>query len=337
MELLTEVVAFAAKALIIVGLVATLGLIVARGAVSSGEAEAPPPLKIRPLNRHLRERAERIKVEITPAPHRKALQQSLRRQYKDEAKAPGGQPARPRLFVLDFEGDLRASAVTSLREEITALLQVAGSGDEIVVRLESPGGMVHSYGLAASQLARIRKRGIRLTVVVDKVAASGGYMMACVADRIIAAPFAIIGSIGVVLQMPNFHRFLKGKDIDFELLTAGEHKRTLTLFGENSEPARAKAMEELEDTHTLFKAFIGQHRPQLDVDRVANGEHWFGSRALDLGLVDELLTSDDYLLQRMETHDVFQLYQHRPKPLMQRIADRMSSALQLAALFRSRA
>ncbi|MHA7834289.1 MAG: protease SohB [Algiphilus sp.] len=336
MALLADVASFALKLIILVAAIGVPLALILRAARQPQE-EGSAPIQVRPLNRHLRERAERIKVEITPAPHRKALQQSLRRQHKDEAKAPGGQPARPRLFVLDFEGDLRASAVSSLREEITALLQVAGSGDEIVLRLESPGGMVHSYGLAASQLARIRKRGIRLTVVVDKVAASGGYMMACVADRIIAAPFAIIGSIGVVLQMPNFHRFLKGKDIDFELLTAGEHKRTLTLFGENSEPARAKAMEELEDTHTLFKEFISQHRPQLDVDRVANGEHWFGSRALDLGLVDELSTSDDYLLQHMETHEVFTLYQHRPKPLMQRIADRMSAALQYAAVFRNRA
>ena len=219
MAILADVASFALKLIILVaaiGIPLALILRVARQPQADGSA----PIQVRPLNRHLRERAEQIKIEITPAAHRKALQQSLRRQHKDEAKAPGGQPARPRLFVLDFEGDLRASAVTSLREEITALLQVAGSGDEIVVRLESPGGMVHSYGLAASQLARIRKRGIRLTVVVDKVAASGGYMMACVADRIIAAPFAIIGSIGVVLQMPNFHRFLKRKDIDFELLTA---------------------------------------------------------------------------------------------------------------------
>lgn len=335
MSIFADVAAFALKLIVLVAAIGIpLALIVRLS--RQPQDEGTTPIQVRPLNRHLRQRAEKIRLEVTPTAHRKALQQSLRRQHKDEAKAPGGQPARPRLFVLDFEGDLRASAVSELREEVTALLQVAGSGDEIVVRLESPGGMVHSYGLAASQLARIRKRGIRLTVVVDKVAASGGYMMACVADRIVAAPFAIIGSIGVVLQMPNFHRFLKGKEIDFELLTAGEHKRTLTLFGENSEPARAKAMEELEDTHALFKEFIGQHRPQLDVDRVSNGEHWFGTRALDLGLVDELSTSDDYLLQRMETHEVFNLFQNRPKPLMQRIADRLSAALQFASAVRPR-
>ena len=212
---------------------------------------------------------------------------------------------QPRLFVLDFDGDLRASAVEALREEITALLLQMGEKDEILLRLESGGGMVHSYGLAASQLQRLRDAGHHLTVSVDKVAASGGYMMACVADQIIAAPFAVLGSIGVIAQLPNFHKLLKKNDIDFEMLTAGEYKRTLTIFGENTEHGREKFQQELEDTHDLFKAFVQERRSTVEIDRVATGEVWYGQRAIDVKLVDNLQTSDDYIQQHLQSHGVF--------------------------------
>ena len=326
MSLFSDVGAFALKLLLFLALIGAFIALISR-LTRSQQEEQPAPLEIHPLNERLRERADRLRLAVTPATQRKSVIKALKRQRKDENKAPAGQKTRPRGFVLDFEGDIRASAVSSLREEISALLQVADSGDEIILRLESPGGMVHSYGLAASQLARIRKRGIRLTVAVDKVAASGGYMMACVADRIIAAPFAVIGSIGVVMQLPNFHRLLKNKEIDYELLTAGEHKRTLTVFGENTDAARSKALEELEDTHALFKEFIHGYRPQLDLEAVASGEHWFGTRAAERQLVDELMTSDDYLLQRMDSHDLFRISLRQPKPLMQRLAERMQMRL----------
>ena len=218
---------------------------------------------------------------------------------KKAKKTDGEQPDEcheKRIFVLDFDGDIRATAVASLRQEISAILTMAGGGDEVVVRLESGGGVVHGYGLAASQLQRIRERKIPLTVTVDKVAASGGYMMACVADRIIAAPFAIIGSIGVLAQLPNLHRLLQKHEVDFEQLYAGEYKRTLTLFGENTDKAREKMQQELEETHGLFKDYVKAQRPRLDIDKVATGEHWLGTRALELGLVDRLQTSDDYLM-----------------------------------------
>jgi serine protease SohB len=208
--------------------------------------------------------------------------------------------------VLNFNGDIRASAVEMLRREITTVLtQADPAHDEVVLCLESPGGLVHGYGLAASQLARIRQQGVPLTICVDKVAASGGYMMACIGNRIIAAPFAVVGSIGVVAQLPNVHRLLKKHDIDVELMTAGEYKRTLTVFGPNSDAGRAKFQEELDDTHALFKEFVAGHRPQVEIDRVATGEHWYGQRALELKLVDELKTSDEYLVERAKAAELF--------------------------------
>ncbi|TNF89662.1 MAG: protease SohB, partial [Gammaproteobacteria bacterium] len=227
--------------------------------------------------------------------------------------------AKPRVFVLDFDGNIRASAVAQLRREITAVLSMARENDEVLLRLESRGGMVHAYGLASSQLQRIRDHGISLTVCVDKVAASGGYMMACVANKVLAAPYAILGSIGVVAQLPNFNRLLKKHDIDFEMITAGEYKRTLTILGENTEKGREKFTEEIEDVHLLFKEFVSQHRPELEIERVATGESWFGQRALDLALVDELSTSDEYITRACEAADVFEVKYVEKKPLPQRL------------------
>ena len=226
---------------------------------------------------------------------------------------------KPHLYVLDFKGDISASETTALREEISAIIAVAKPEDEVLLRLESPGGVVHGYGLAASQLARLKAHQIKLTVAVDKVAASGGYMMACVADKIIAAPFAIIGSVGVVAQIPNVHRLLKKHDIDVDVMTAGEYKRTMTVLGENTEKGREKFQQELEETHQLFKQFVVQNRPHLDIEKIATGEHWFGQQALALNLVDELQTCDDVILAAIQDKFVLEVKYTVKKSLVQKL------------------
>jgi serine protease SohB len=228
--------------------------------------------------------------------------------------------AKSKVFVVDFKGSIDAKEVSSLREEVSAILSVATKNDEVFVRLESGGGMVHGYGLASSQLDRIRQHQIPLTVSVDKVAASGGYMMACVANNIIAAPFAILGSIGVIAQLPNFNKLLKKNDIDFEQFTAGEFKRTVTMFGENTEKGKEKFIEELEETHVLFKNFVNEHRPSLDLDKVATGEHWFGTKALELGLIDTIQTSDDYLQNLSKSHKIVAIKYEVKKGLAEKFA-----------------
>ena len=250
---------------------------------------------------------------------RKARLKALKKAAKEKSTDSSDEAERKRIFVLDFKGDMRASAVSGLRKEITTVLSLARKEDEVLVRLESPGGMVSAYGLAASQLQRIKQQGINLTVCVDKVAASGGYMMACVADKILAAPFAMLGSIGVVAQLPNFHRLLKKHDIDFEMITAGEYKRTLTVFGENTPKGREKFVEDIEDIHRLFKEFVGEHRPKLDIEKVATGEAWFGQRALDHELVDELITSDEYVMKACDDADVFEVKYVEKKSLPKRL------------------
>lgn len=297
-----------------VTLVVALLVIISTIVSLSSRHQAPEgELEINPINERLEDYAHAMRDAILDKHDLKEWQKAEKKKHKLEekekkAKKPEGDESgiKPRVFVLKFDGDIRASAVESLRREITAVMTMAApERDEVVLVLESPGGMVHGYGLAASQLHRIRQKNIPLTVCVDKVAASGGYMMACLANRIVAAPFAILGSIGVVAQIPNFNRLLKKHDVDIELHTAGAFKRTLTVLGENTEEGRQKFREELEDTHLLFKEFVSQNRPQVDIDTVATGEHWYGQRALDLKLVDEIATSDEYIIRRTEEADVF--------------------------------
>jgi len=262
-----------------------------------------------------------------------------KKEHKQTAKAEkkqlkSGQPAQAkgRLFVLDFDGDIKASQVDSLKQTISAVLNLAQASDEVLVKLESGGGMVHGYGLAASQLDRIKAKGIPLTVAVDKIAASGGYMMACVADKIIAAPFAIIGSIGVVAQVPNVHRLLKKHDVDVEILTAGEYKRTLTMLGENTEKGRAKFMEDLETTHDLFKDYVSEHRPQLDIAAIATGEVWYGRQAVNNGLIDEISTSDEYITSHLASRQVVGVDYVVKKNLVNRISDAAESSVDRLAV-----
>ena len=270
----------------------------------------PAEIRVSHLNARINE--QRKKIAQTTGSKLELLQ--LSQQLSKEARAR--KKTNQKIYVLDFKGDMAASAVESLREEITLILSTAKAGrDRVVVRLESPGGMVHGYGLAAAQLVRLRDAGFHLTICVDKVAASGGYMMACIANEIISAPFAIVGSIGVVAQVPNFNRLLKDNKIDFELYTAGQYKRTVTMFGENTEEGKAKFEEELQQTHALFKHFVEKYRPQLNIEKVATGEHWYGRDALDLNLVDKLQTSDEYLLSLLTQHDVYSI-QTRKKPTL---------------------
>jgi serine protease SohB len=251
----------------------------------------------------------------------KAKNKSAEKAMKKAAKEGKLEAARePHLFVLEFKGSIDAKEVASLREEVTAILGVAKEGDEVLLKLETGGGMVHGYGLASSQLDRIKSAGLPLTIAVDKVAASGGYMMACIADKIVSAPFAIVGSIGVIAQIPNFNKLLKKHDIEYEQLTAGEFKRTLTVFGENTDKAREKFKQELEETHGLFKDFIRQHRPLLDVDSVATGEHWFGTKAKELGLVDDIKTSDDLIVEACQQRTVLAINYVQKKKLTDKLA-----------------
>jgi serine protease SohB len=317
---------FLAKTITLLGsLVAVIAVFA--GFAASGRRREKDRLEIKHLNQRYDDMADAIRgASLTPKEIKKALK-ARERARKARLKS---QTHKKRLYVLDFHGDLRATAVAALREEISALLLAAEEGDEVIVRLESGGGLVHSYGLGASQLQRIRDKGIRLTVAVDKVAASGGYLMACVADRIVAAPFAIVGSIGVLSQLPNFSRLLKRHDIDFEQITAGEYKRTLTLFGENTDTARQKVREEVEDTHALFKDFVKTHRPIVDLEKVSTGEHWFGTRAMELKLVDALKSSDDLLLEAQESFDLYGLSYQGHRRLLERLLPKSAHAALIA-------
>ena len=331
LEYLAEYGLFLAKAITLVAAI----LAIAGSLVSLAmrqKQNSSKQLEITHLNKQFKEMEKTLCAATLSEAGMKQRLKAEKKKAKLEAKAEkkankaekDDHPGRKRLFVIDFDGDMKASNVESMRQEISALLTIANENDEVLVRLESAGGTVHGYGLGASQLKRIRDRNIPLTVSVDKVAASGGYMMACVANQIIAAPFAILGSIGVLAQIPNLNRLLKKHDVDFEQLYAGEYKRTLTLFGENTHKGRAKMQADLEETHQLFKEFVKSQRPGLDIEKVATGEHWLGTRALELGLVDTLVTSDDYLMLMAQDAEILHIEYSEKKTLMDKLSSLVS-------------
>jgi serine protease SohB len=320
MEFLTDYGLFFLKAMTIV---IAIVIVMAAGA-AAGRKATQDHLEVENLNKKYRKTAAALRSAVMKRDERKKQAKQDKKQKKAEEK----RASRPRSFVIDFKGDLKASAVSSLREEVSAVLDVATPDDEVIVRLENHGGIVHEHGLAASQLARVRDRDIPLVVCVDKVAASGGYLMACVASKIYAAPFAILGSIGVLAQLPNFNRLLDSHGIDFEQISAGKYKRTVTMFGKNTDEDRAKLKEELEDVHTLFKAAVGRYRADLDLEAIATGEHWYGTRALELGLADEILTSDELLLQRADERDLYHVSYKIKQPLQKRILSNIDGTLE---------
>lgn len=323
MDQLIEFGLFVGKTLIIVfGIIAVI-LTMASVALRSKAQVAN--ISVTNLNEKLKKYSNELKNNIL---NKKELKKEHKKQKKEEAEAE--KESKPKIYVINFEGDIQASGVDNLREEVTAILSVAEKGTEVVACIESPGGVVHGYGLAASQLQRIKDAGLKLTICVDKVAASGGYMMACTGHKIIAAPFAILGSIGVLAQVPNLHRFLKKHDVDYEEITAGEYKRTVSFFGEITPQGKEKFKDQMEDTHKLFKEFVSSNRPQVELSQVATGEYWFGHRALELKLVDELKTSDQYLMELSKDNQIYQVTKEKKKSFSEKVAENMSLALNLA-------
>ena len=326
MELLSQYGLFLAKIATVVIAIAVIAVLIVN---LTQRKRQRGELRITRLSEQYKEMQEDMSLSLLDSHQQKQWLKAQKKKHKQEAKAAKAKAklnapqdeAKLRVYVLDFKGSMDAHEVSSLREEVTAVLAVAKPQDQVVVRLESPGGVVHGYGLAASQLQRLREKQIPLTVAVDKVAASGGYMMACVADKIVAAPFSLIGSIGVVAQIPNFNRFLKNKEIDIELHTAGQYKRTLTLLGENTEEGRQKFREDLNETHHLFKDFVHRMRPSLDIEQVATGEHWYGIQAQEKGLVDEVGTSDDLLLNLMDGRELVGVRFTQRKRLLDRFTN----------------
>ena len=321
-EFFLEYGLFLAKVVTIVVAILLIISAIAAAAQSRAHHSHKGEIRVTPLNDFYDDLKAALQHSIFTKDEWKAEEKRLKKEEKEKAKERKKNPEatdRKRVYVLDFDGDVAASGVESLANEITAILTMARKQDEVVLRLESPGGQVHAYGLASSQLERFRQKEIPLTVCVDKVAASGGYMMACVANRILAAPFAVLGSIGVVAELPNFNRVLKKYDVEYDVYTAGQYKRTVTMLGENTDEGKRKFVEEIEDTHGLFKAMVNRNRPQLDIEKVATGEHWYGSQCIDLQLVDAVQTSDDYLFEASHDADLFEVAYEVKKSMADRL------------------
>ncbi|SDN12254.1 protease SohB [Vreelandella arcis] len=327
-EWVVEIGTFIVQACIIAAIVGIGILLIAR---AKSEGDRDLTLHVEALHDRRRSRARRIRLATTPAGIRKKLLKTFQKEDKHRRKQKADIET-PNVWVLTFKGDIKASATEHFAQEISALIEVAKRDDEVVICLESPGGLVHAYGLAAAQLDRLREAGLTTTVCVDKVAASGGYLMASTAHHIKAAPFAVIGSIGVVAQIPNIHRLLKRHDVDVEMLTAGKYKRTLTMLGENTEEGREKFLEDLENTHRLFKHYVGERRPAMDIDALATGEIWYGSEALERNLVDSVGTSEAYLMERIGQAYVYRVTLEAPKTIGRKFGLAMASGVENAVL-----
>lgn len=331
-EWVAEIGTFVVQTTIVMVLAGIGLLLIAR---TKQDKESELKLTVELLNDQRRRRGRRLRLAATRPGGRKKLLKLFRNEDKKRLKGhKSEQSAAPasRVWVLDFHGDLKASQTEHFAQEVSAIIDVAAKDDEVVVRLESAGGLVHAYGLAAAQLDRLRTAGLTTTVCIDKVAASGGYLMACTAQHIKAAPFAVIGSIGVVAQVPNIHRLLKRHDVDVELLTAGKYKRTLTVLGENTEEGKAKFLEDLENTHRLFKHYVAERRPSMDIDTLATGEIWYGSEAQPLQLVDSVSTSEAYLVERMAEAQVLTVKLEAPKTVSRKLGLAISEGVEKAAL-----
>ncbi|WP_434985611.1 protease SohB [Vreelandella zhaodongensis] len=332
-EWIAEMGTFLLQTMLVMVIVGGVLLLVMRSKESSDDGLK---LHIESINDERRLRNRRLRVNTTSPGARKKLVKAFRQEEKAKQKAAkqGKEELQnaQKVWVLDFHGDLKASQTEQFAQEVSAIIEVASAEDEVVVRLESAGGLVHSYGLAAAQLDRLQAAGLNTTVCIDKVAASGGYMMACTANHIKAAPFAVIGSIGVVAQVPNIHRLLKRNDIDVELLTAGKYKRTLTVLGENTEEGREKFIDDLENTHRLFKEYVSQHRPGMDIDELATGEIWYGSEALEKKLTDSVGTSEAYLVERMASAQVYHVKLEPPKTLSRKVGLAVSAGIEQAVI-----
>lgn len=324
-----DIAGFLVKALIIVAAIGGLAILIARLARSSEPKDQE--IKVRSLDERYDDMRDAMNGAMLDRKERKALAKTHKKEAKATAKARRGHEPGKRIYVLAFKGDMRASAVKRLGAEIDAVLIAARPGtDEAVVRIESPGGTVTGYGLAAAEILRLRERKINVTASVDQVAASGGYMMACAADRIVAAPFAIVGSIGVVAPVPNLHRLLKKNEIDFEEITAGEFKRTVSVLGEITPAGREHFREKLDTTHQAFKDHVAQCRPNVDVARVANGDYWLAREALALGLVDEIMTGDELLFRARDTARLYEVSTEARKTLLQQLLSGFGAAAQKA-------
>lgn len=328
LEILLGLAVFLAKSIIIVAAIIIVALFMTSLALKGKLSEQS--FKLTNLSKKLKKTASDLKKELNKdMVSDKEAKKILKAEQKAEKKQKKSKPEKEKkLFVLDFNGDIKASSAEALRKCVTQVITLADpEKDEVLIRLESPGGMVSGYGLAASELSRLRNANLELTVAVDKVAASGGYLMSCVASKIIAAPFAVVGSIGVVAGMPNFNKLLKKNDIDYDVLTAGKYKRTLTMFGENTPEGREKFVGQLEQIHALFKKFVNQYRPSLDMEKVGTGEYWFGEDAMNLGLVDAIETSEDYLLKLNKTHEIFHLEHQEKQKMMEKLMQSASAVI----------
>lgn len=221
---------------------------------------------------------------------------------------------RKTAVLLSFNGDINATEVIEFGRAVSMIVQMKDLVSEVYIIINSGGGVVNGYGLLASEIERLHYSEIETYALIDQVAASGGYMAACVANHVVAAPFAYIGSIGVVSEMPNFNQILSDNGINIEQHTAGKSKRTVTPLGKITDEDRNEFKKKLERIHRSFINHVSHYRNINDADENKNsiifsGDYWIAEETveLELGLVDEISTSQEFLLDKMKEYNIIEI------------------------------
>ena len=160
----------------------------------------------------------------------------------------------------------------------------------IVIRIDSPGGGVVASQEIYNAVKNARQEGKKVVASMGTVAASGGYYVAAAADRIVANPGTLTGSIGVKMEFANIEKLLEKIGVKGMVVKAGEYKDVGSPFRDMSEPEKKILQDVIDDVHSQFIKAVaeGRNLQEADVRAIADGRIFTGRQALDLKLVDQL-------------------------------------------------
>ncbi|WP_343192796.1 S49 family peptidase [Buchnera aphidicola (Taiwanaphis decaspermi)] len=210
------------------------------------------------------------------------------------------------LYILDYNDKIKKNKIKKLREEISSIILVAKKNDEVLLRLENTSDIVYEYGLVIAQLQRLRKKGIKLIISIDKIVSNGGYIIACVADHISASPFSIIGPINIVVNIPNIDKYTQTSNLNNQLNDCNTFTK-LTLIKNNTKIYVNKIFNKLDIKKYIRNSFIKDMRPSLNLNKIFNQNYWIGENAINEKLIDSINTSDDILFSKKDTHNLLKI------------------------------
>ncbi|MDP3296608.1 MAG: signal peptide peptidase SppA [Thermodesulfovibrionia bacterium] len=164
----------------------------------------------------------------------------------------------------------------------------------VVIRIDSPGGAVAPAQEIYKEIVKLKKEK-KVVASMGSVAASGGYYIACPADKIVANPGTLTGSIGVIMEIPNIEGLMKKIGVETKVIKSGKHKDIASMFKSMTEEERKILQSVLDDVHDQFIRAVseGRNMKYENIKELADGRIFTGKKAKELGLVDTLGNLDD--------------------------------------------